>query len=487
MSYFRLEARLEKAKKFWARHSVALTIALLMVLAIWIRSYYLEAEGNPDEETYLGVAVWLKKGRLRGVSGLNEGLGVTNSPLREVYRGFGCMVDDESEPYLDQPLGYIALEAAWTSLFGETLYACRLLAILLSAVDAVLIYLIARRLFSNRLGFLAGLSFALAPPVVIQTYQAFLDHGVIFWSLLSLYALLKHLDSPSTPKLMASSVCAGLAAYSKTTGLAAVGMVFLLLALEHRYRDAIIAAAVGLAIFSIYPITGLLLHRELFLTVMKAYSYQIWYPGYVRMLEFMFECGGFSIADDVNSWLDPYMLIAWMGVSAIAMYERNRARYVMVPLACFVLMLLMRGSGNHTGVLSWYLMSLFPWLSMGYGYAMDRALSEPWFGFQYVVFNTPALLRLIAVFFPGCYAIQWAVYSPMYWVRMALVAVVGGLLLLCAASYILYKRVVWAAATYGLVAAVFLCYLIAPINIVVYTPSEGFSVQPLRVGWPLGL
>jgi 4-amino-4-deoxy-L-arabinose transferase-like glycosyltransferase len=95
------------------------------------------------------------------------------------------------EPIWIKPPLYFWLEAAWFRLFGATEYGARLPSALCGYLTAILVYLLARRLFGRRTAFLAILVTATSFFFLKYSRRAMIDVPVAFATTLGAWALVR--------------------------------------------------------------------------------------------------------------------------------------------------------------------------------------------------------------------------------------------------------------------------------------------------------
>jgi 4-amino-4-deoxy-L-arabinose transferase-like glycosyltransferase len=120
--------------------------------------------------------------------------------------------------YLDKGPVIAWFIAAGTALFGQTPFGIRFFAVILSSVTGIGIFLLARRLFSDRVGFWALLLAGLAPMFAVGSILMTIDTPLIcFWTFAAL-AFWWAKDSTRLFPWMLTGVLVGLSTLSKYTG-----------------------------------------------------------------------------------------------------------------------------------------------------------------------------------------------------------------------------------------------------------------------------
>lgn len=159
-----------------------------------------------------------------------------------------------------RPPGWPLLLATLWHVTGANIGAARLLLVVLGTLLAVLVALVARRLFGERAGLAAGVLAALCPPLI--AVGASLESET-FFSVLVLGAVLAALAArdPGTPRartvalLVAAGLLAGASALTRTNGLALVPVVAAIAAVgglraPRAWVSAGLVVAVGLCVIA---------------------------------------------------------------------------------------------------------------------------------------------------------------------------------------------------------------------------------------------
>jgi len=97
---------------------------------------------------------------------------------------------------MDHPWLFAIITGLATILGNECSFSTiRLPAILMTSFCAGLIYLIGKKLYDHRIGILASLFFSFVPSIIIFNRQALAENGIIFFTLISFYLILKYFDN----------------------------------------------------------------------------------------------------------------------------------------------------------------------------------------------------------------------------------------------------------------------------------------------------
>lgn len=131
--------------------------------------------------------------------------------------------------YYSKPPMIAALIALSESVFGHTLVALKLPALLSYPGTALVLFAIGRRYFSARAGFWSGVTFMTMPLVAALGLFVLTDAPLLFLWSLGLYALLRALDTASWRYWLLVGFCFGLGMMTKYTMAAFAGSAFLVM------------------------------------------------------------------------------------------------------------------------------------------------------------------------------------------------------------------------------------------------------------------
>ncbi|MGB9713019.1 MAG: ArnT family glycosyltransferase [Dissulfurimicrobium sp.] len=165
--------------------------------------------------------------------------------------------------YYSKPPMIAWIIAAGTSIFGNNAMGVRLPAAILATLGVLAVYLLGRRLFGAKAGFLAALATAFMPGSCVLGFAMTIDAPLIFSWAWAMYATWLALEKKGYERdqgtacwwWTASGVFTGLGILSKQTMLAFPPFVFLFLILEPDYRKRLLTPWPYLAfIISLAPL-----------------------------------------------------------------------------------------------------------------------------------------------------------------------------------------------------------------------------------------
>lgn len=158
--------------------------------------------------------------------------------------------------YFDHPPLIAWVESLTTLIFGNTLFAVRLPAMLSWLVGAVFAYRLAQGVFGGRAGAMALLVWSSLPIVQVGFHLATPDSTLIIFTWLAVWFAWRAGNEGGAWLWLLTGLLAGLAMVGKYPGVLVVGSIFLALVTSHRGRVQLVspwpwlAAVVALLAFS---------------------------------------------------------------------------------------------------------------------------------------------------------------------------------------------------------------------------------------------
>ncbi len=268
---------------FFRRHAVLIAALSIFIIAFITRSGALKQYISPDEPSWvwrsLHFSQALARGDWAGTAQIGHP-GVTTMWLGSLgilaKRAADPAASTEAIQWLSGVTTLTPENAEAFKRLGVFLTYGRLLVILTNALGVVLIYLLARRLWGQRVGVIAGLLFALDPFMAGLSGLLHVDGLLATFSVLSILAMLNGLKRPSSlllpdkPRQVGGTgwfalagAFAGLAFLSKSPGLFLTGFVAIVLFLavvskRLSFKRSLLCflsfvVVQGLLFFALYP------------------------------------------------------------------------------------------------------------------------------------------------------------------------------------------------------------------------------------------
>jgi 4-amino-4-deoxy-L-arabinose transferase-like glycosyltransferase len=189
---------------FFQRHAVLIAALAIFILALFTRSGALKQYVTPDEPSWVWRSInfsrALAAGDWAGTAQMGHP-GVTTMWLGSLGILAKRLADPASSSeairWLNQLTTLAPENAEAFKRLGVFLTYARIPVIIVNALGVVLIYLLARRLWSQRVGVIAGLLFALDPFTAGLSGLLHVDGLLTTFSVLSILAMLNGLNRPS--------------------------------------------------------------------------------------------------------------------------------------------------------------------------------------------------------------------------------------------------------------------------------------------------
>ncbi|OZV83016.1 hypothetical protein CA850_05785 [Micromonospora echinospora] len=285
----------------------ALAVGLLTAiaaLAAVVRAWQLDALGfNSDEAVYAGQAASL----------------AGNPRYADLFPVF------RAHPMLFQALLSPFFRA------GEADVAGRVVVVVLGVATVLAVYPLGARLYGRRVGLIAALLLAVMPYHVVVTRQVLLDGPMVLFATLTLYCLVRFVQTQRLPWYLATAAMLGLTMLTKETSVVLAGGVYAFLALTPMVRRPIRATLVALpvlaAIFAVHPLSQALAGRS-----STGRNYLVWQlfrrpnhpmdfyldnvPTAVGPLVLAAALGGLWWARRRRSWRET-LLLSWIAVPVV--------------------------------------------------------------------------------------------------------------------------------------------------------------------------
>ncbi|TYB34502.1 glycosyltransferase family 39 protein [Micromonospora sp. AP08] len=234
-----------RGRRRWATPSALVAIA---ALALSLRVWQLDALGfNSDEAVYAGQAASLA--------------GNPNyTPFFPVFRAHPMLFQTLLSPFFR---------------FGEVDVAGRVVVAVLGVATVLAVHLLGARLYGRRVGLVAALLVAVMPYHVIVTRQVLLDGPMVLFATLTLYCLVRFVQSQQALWYVAAGGMLGLTMLTKETSVVLAGGVYAFLALTPTVRRpvrlSLLAVAAMAAVFATHPVSQAMAGRT-----QTGKSYLVW-------------------------------------------------------------------------------------------------------------------------------------------------------------------------------------------------------------------
>ena len=134
---------------------------------------------------------------LDGWTLLNPDEGRNATVMREMADGGDWILPHlDGLPYLDKPAVYFATGAAAMKVLGPTDSAARFPSLLFTLAGAVMLWLLARRLFGMEGAWVAALAFLATPLTIAYARTVIFDSALVFWVLVAMWGFWNAMHTP---------------------------------------------------------------------------------------------------------------------------------------------------------------------------------------------------------------------------------------------------------------------------------------------------
>lgn len=340
-----------------AKQIVTLILVLLLGVGLKLHNYsqYPQRGATSDEYSY----------SFQGVSLLTKGIPISWSSF-PVYRSVQHLTIDNLyfpivSPYFDHtPLNGIVV-GAWAMAFGENTFekiqlkTIRIVPIILSTFSALLVFLIGFKLFAYKTALWALLIYSTTTIFVIHGRVVLSENLITPLFLAAIYAFINFYKKMTVTKTILVGILAGLTFWTKELGIVCfLTLVYFFISERVRLRYTfLLIITLGLFI-GLYIGYGTYFDAELFWKILRVQSDRTIGPD--TLLYILFH------PIIVNKYYNDgwYFLGFFVFFASFLSYKENK--FLIVPASLYFLLLLSALTQN--GEMGWYIIPLFPFLSL---------------------------------------------------------------------------------------------------------------------------
>lgn len=387
---------------------------LIFILLIGLGLRYINFDKYPRHGATFDEFAWT----WLGINLIQTGIPVSWSPHPQYkdreeirYQGAAFLL---VKPYLEHPplfgliAGSFVLLNGIRDMYHVTLEGIRPLALILGGLSILMIFILTREIYGEKIALLSSLLYATVPTVVIGSRIVQNENFLIPFWLLALYLLTRYLRSGKKKFRNAAAITAGLLSLAKVPWLVVGLSLSMILSYKGKWRDAFIVWGITLAIFSFYIFYGLYFDKNLFIDILKLQSarYDISFAGF------------FSIFKEPllvdRSYIDGWIYFGWLSLVLIAR-DLKKHFFILMPLIAylFVYIFAIPNEPSH----GWYRYPFIPFLIISSSIILVEEikkrstvslmfilvvglalLSNTWeisFGFSYLVYRSFIILAVI--------------------------------------------------------------------------------------------
>lgn len=287
-------------------------------------------------------------------------------------------------PYFDHPPLNGLLVGGWALLNGEntfekiSLETIRIIPIFLTVISTLLLFLLANKLFSYQTALWAMLIYSTTTIFVMNTRVVFAENLLTPIFLLAIYLFAVFDKRLNTGKTLLLGILAGLSFWTKELGIVTfftIGFFFLYTKINWKYTALFIVTS-GI-FFAGYLLYGYYYDWHVFLNVIHIQGDRPVGPEVLYMLLFQ--------PIIVNKqYMDGWY---FLGFVAFFLTFMDVKKYFYILVGPFIYVLLMIFSLNKEGEMGWYLIPLFPFMSIAIATLLVESFEKrQWFVYVFLTF-----------------------------------------------------------------------------------------------------
>lgn len=230
-----------------------------------------------------------------------------DSIATNIASGAGYLVDASKSPATDAAIGsvgpiYELFLAFFFWVFGHNLPVVWFVQSLLHIATAFIIFLIARRLFSedgDKIGLISSGIYIFCIDLIQMPAMIMSETLHLFLLSLTTYAFVRFYESPSYRNTVFFGIVCSLAAMTRPTALLVIAAVVLCAMLRHQYKQAALIIVCTVVLFAPWAIRNYYTYNEFIFTT-AAGGYDIWLGNNLGAN------GGAHPTPEINSYLETH-------------------------------------------------------------------------------------------------------------------------------------------------------------------------------------
>ena len=335
------------------------TLVLVLLLGVILKlhnySIYPQRGATSDEYSY----------SFQGVSLLTKGIPISWSAFTQ-YKNLRHLTIDKLYfpivyPYFDHtPLNGIII-GAWAVAFGENTFekiqlkTIRIIPIILSTISSLLVFLIGSKLFNYKTAIWALLIYATTTIFVIHGRVVLAENLITPLLLGVIYAFIKFYKKINIKKTIYLGALASAAFWTKELGIVAFfSILYLFISERLKIKYTLILVATFLFFIGLYIAYGTYFDAEVFWKILTQQSARFIGPDTLLYIV--------STPIIVNKFYNDgwYFFGFFAFFASYTSYRENK--FIIVPSTIYFLLLL--SSLTQRGEMGWYIIPLFPFMSL---------------------------------------------------------------------------------------------------------------------------
>jgi 4-amino-4-deoxy-L-arabinose transferase-like glycosyltransferase len=279
-------------------------------------------------------------------------------------------------PYLEHPplfgllAGGFALLTGSKNLFDITLSQIRILSLIIGVTTIFLVYLLAKKLYGQKVGLLAALLYATIPTLVIGSRILQNDNFFVLAFLSVWLLLLEYLKTKKPWQRNLAAIFCGLLTLAKVPWATATIAVCLLLTKEKRWKDCFLVGLIALAFFSLFFFYG------------RHYDW----PTFISLWGLQTARAKIGLGSVLALFTHPYLVdriypdgwiyFGWLSIAVLSLKFKKHAKLLIPFLAYFLVFVLAVPGIEAQG---WYRYAFYPFLTIAAAVLIDKIINKPGF------------------------------------------------------------------------------------------------------------
>lgn len=342
-------------------------------------------------------------------------------------------------PYLEHPplfglvAGSFGLINGVKDMYDVTLAKMRPLAIILGSFSIIMVFILSREIYGNKVGLISALLYSTVPTVVIGSRIVQNENFLIPFWLLSLYLIIKYLKTGRKRFRNIATVIAGLLSLAKVPWLVAGLSLSMILSYKGKWKDAFLVSGIMMGIFSLFIFYGVYFDRELFINLWKLQlaRYDISFAGFFSVFTTPLLIDRF--------YLDGWILFGWLSICLLSRNIKNNY-LIVIPFIAYLAVYIF-GIPNEPSH-GWYRYPFLPFILISSAVVLQNEmekismtslffilfvgltlLSHTWevaFGFSFTMYRIFIIAAILSVIIP-LWRIKMFKQSIILWILLFVV------------------------------------------------------------------
>lgn len=334
---------------------VVFVLFIGLVLRLHNYSVYPQRGATSDEYSYsfLGISL-LTKGIPISWSAVSAYKNRSDLTIKKLY--FPIVF-----PYFDHPPLNGLLVGSWSLLFGQDTFAkielgtIRLIPIFLSMVSSVFVFILGLRLYSFKIALWALLIYSTTVIFVMNGRVVLAENLLTPLLLGTIYLLYSFRNNMTLKKTTFIGILCGLALWTKELGVVVfLSMFYLFISEKIKIKLTVALGVTSLSFILLYLLYGAYYDWEVFKAVVSIQSDRIIGPETLLYLT--------STPIIINKlYYDGWYFLGFISFF-LSFLDYRKHRFILIP--AFMYFLLMIFSLTEKGEMGWYLIPLFPFMTL---------------------------------------------------------------------------------------------------------------------------